>query len=81
MLNLAKPEIQDIVLSEEDTEKIDKILKSKFMSDTKRNHIRNIVGGFCFICDKIPNKILKYKMEGITLVERYCNECFSRAKK
>jgi hypothetical protein len=41
----------------------------------KRNFIRKIMGGHCAVCQKMPTKIVSYDMDGVSLIERYCDKC------
>ncbi len=36
------------------------------------------MGGECAMCQGMPTKIAKYYMDGITLVEKYCDKCFEQ---
>jgi hypothetical protein len=37
------------------------------------------MGGTCFICQQMPTKIASYDMDGISLIERYCDKCIEKA--
>jgi hypothetical protein len=45
---------------------------------TKYNDIKKYAGGVCMICEGIPTRLVCYNMEGVQLVQRYCNECFKK---
>jgi hypothetical protein len=38
------------------------------------NKIRKIAGGLCCKCGKFNTYLLKYKMDGIIVVEKFCEE-------
>ena len=42
------------------------------MDCNKTNRIR------CSICGSIPDKIVKFKSDDASIVERYCDSCFER---
>jgi hypothetical protein len=46
-----------------------------FSQFLKREFIREIMGGTCSICEEPPTKIATYRMEGISVIERYCDKC------
>jgi hypothetical protein len=82
-----KPKIEKIEFTEEQKENIKRILEGKQRTDAKTTQrtfnssrgymiarIRKITGGFCCKCDKFNTHLLKYKMDGIYLIERYCSE-------
>ena len=37
------------------------------------------MGGECAMCQGMPTKIARYDMDGITLVEKYCDKCFEQS--
>jgi hypothetical protein len=41
----------------------------------KRDFIREIMGGTCSIGEEPPTKIATYRMERISVIERYCDKC------
>jgi len=69
-----KPTIEPIVIPEDKLNKLNLILNSNYSPFLKQRMIRQIAGGLCHTCGKIPTKILKYELEDITLIERYCSE-------
>jgi hypothetical protein len=34
--------------------------------------------GTCSICEELPTKIAIYRMEGISVIERYCGKCLEK---
>lgn len=49
----------------------------KYRPPGKRNRldaVRKIVGGLCCTCGNFNTHVVKYKTQGITIVERYCSE-------
>ena len=72
-----KPTITPIVIPDDKLQFLKKKLEDPNLSlYLKRNYIRKIMGGHCAICQKIPTKIASYDMDGISLIERYCDKCF-----
>jgi hypothetical protein len=78
-----KCRIVKIPFSEEQKEEIKRILegrqkvsRSVFVSSDKYkiDRIRKIAGGFCIKCSNFNTHLLKFKLGGITLIERYCQE-------
>ena len=55
--------------------KLDNPNVSQFL---KRDFIREIMGGTCSICHETPTKIVSYHLEGIVVIERYCDKCIER---
>ena len=46
---------------------------SQYQKDMMRRHI----SGSCHSCGGMPDRVLKYKMHGVTVIERYCDECLN----
>ncbi len=40
--------------------------------------VKKYAGGICMTCDEFPTKQVIYQLEGIQLVEKYCDECFKK---
>ena len=85
-MNKTKPIIEKINLSDQDKENIKIILAGGQRTDarisrtflTSRTYkigkIRAITGGICCKCDNHNTHLLKYRTQGVTVVERYCSE-------
>jgi len=84
--NKHKPVIEKIHFTEEQKENIKRILAGGQRSDarisrtfhTSRTYkigkIRAITGGICCKCNNYNTHLLKYKTQGVTVVERYCTD-------
>lgn len=85
----AIPRVENIKLSREQKEEIDKLSKGeskvgrkyidKFVSKVERRKIKAIIGGFCCLCRSMPSKKVSYDQEGAKLIEWYCEECWHRS--
>jgi hypothetical protein len=72
-----KPTITPIIISDDKLEFLNKKLDDQNLSQyLKRRFIREIMGSTCFICREMPTKIASYDIDGISLIERYCDKCF-----
>jgi len=72
-----KPTTTPIIISEDNLEFLKKKLYDPNLSQyLKRRFIREIMGSTCFICREMPTKMASYDMDGISLIERYCDKCF-----
>jgi hypothetical protein len=82
-----KPVIEKREFTEEQKGNIKRILEGKQRADAKVTQrtfntsrgykiarIRKITGGFCCKCDRFNTHLLKYRTQGIVIVERYCSE-------
>jgi len=71
-----KPVIEDI--PQQKREELEKILESNCSSNMKHN-ARKRLTGICVVCGAIASKLIKYKLEDITQVQRYCQSCFIKS--
>ncbi len=70
------PIIEDLCIKPEQLLELNEILNSTTNMATKKAAMMRIVGRGCVICGNLPTKIIKYKLEDITRVERYCFQHF-----
>jgi hypothetical protein len=73
-----KPVIEDLNIEPEQLQELNAILNSTSNQSIKRAAMMRIAGRGCVVCGIIPTKIVKYKLEDITRVERYCSQHFER---
>jgi hypothetical protein len=65
--------IEPLNLSSQLQERLNKILTSNINSIRKGYALQKY--GKCLKCGVIPTTLVKYKIQGITLVEKYCDKC------
>ena len=71
-----KPTVIPIEIPEENLDYLNKKLQdTKILPYQKQELITKVTGGICSICRETPTKIASYDMNGITLIERYCDKC------
>ena len=71
-----KPTITPVVIPDDKLQFLKKKLDDPNVSQfLKRDFIREIMGGTCSICEEPPTKIATYRMEAISVIERYCDKC------
>lgn len=74
-----KPTVTPIVIPSEKLQFLKKKLDDPNVSQfLKRDFIKEIMGGTCSICQETPTKIVSYHLEGIVVIERYCDKCIER---
>lgn len=75
-----KPKITPIVVPDDKLQFLRNKLDDPDISQSvKRDFVKEIMGGECAMCQGMPTKIAKYDMDGITLVEKYCDKCFEQS--
>jgi hypothetical protein len=83
---MSKPRIEDVNISESDKENLMQVLNSKTTSrQTKHNAKKKAYGGLCAgssaNCTELPTKNIIYKIHGIDVIERFCDECYQKNEK
>lgn len=75
-----KPKITPIVVPDDKLQFLRNKLDDPDISQSvKRDFVKEIMGGECAMCQGMPTKIAKYDMDGITLIEKYCDKCFEQS--
>ena len=75
-----KPKITPIVVPEDKLQFLrNKLDHPDISQSVKRDFVKEIMGGECAMCQGMPTKIAKYDMDGITLIEKYCDKCFEQS--
>jgi len=73
---MSKVRIEELNLSDETIEKINRIQAEVFITKRK-DKLRALLGGpMCSICSGIPTKRIYYKLDGLTRIEAYCDKHF-----
>ena len=74
-----KPTITPVFIPDDKLQFLKKKLDDPNVSQfLKRDFIREIMGGTCSICEEPPTNIATYRMEGISVIERYCDKCLEK---
>jgi hypothetical protein len=74
-----KPTITTVVIPDDKLQFLKKKLDNPNVSQfLKRDFTREILGGTCSICEEPPTKIATYRMESISMIERYCDKCLEK---
>ena len=75
-----KPKVTPIVVPDDKLQFLMKKLDNPDLAlDIKRDLVKEIMGGECAVCKGMPTKIARYDMDGITLIEKYCDRCFEQS--
>lgn len=75
----SNPIIQEIEITQQQLNDLyEKLKKSTVNSNGKYDIIKKYAGGVCLICSDIPTKKIIYDVDGASIIERYCNNCFDK---
>ena len=75
----AKISIEPLIIPEEKLQELKKVLANPKLPELHKHMVMRTMPGHCHSCsEKIPLHIVKYRMRGITVIEKYCDECLAR---
>ena len=78
----SEPKIEEINITKKQREELKNRVKEDITTTESRNRIiKKYAGGVCSICGGMPTRILTYDVDGATVIERYCNNCFQKWKR
>ena len=73
-----KPTIQPMDITSESLQRLEKIMSSPRISPFKKDKLIKAITGSCCTCGCVATKMATYKMNGATLIEKYCDACLAR---
>jgi hypothetical protein len=76
--NLKRAKIEPLIIPQEKLDELKNTIADPRSPELRKNTVMRKTSGSCHSCGLIPTKIAKYRMHGITLIERYCDECLAR---
>ena len=74
----AKIEPLSNYIPKEKLDELNKVLSDSASSQYQKDSMRRHISGSCHSCGKMPNQVVKYRIYGVTVIERYCDECLAR---
>ena len=76
---MKRAKIEPFIIPQEKQDQVKTLLENpKSPELRKKMMMRNV--GACLVCRKMATKIVKYRMFGVTKIEKYCDECLARIK-
>ena len=73
-----KPTIQSMNITSDSLQRLEKIMSSPRISPFKKDKLIKAITGSCCTCGCVATKMATYKMNGATLIEKYCDACLAR---
>jgi hypothetical protein len=78
-LKHAQAIIEPLIIQEEKLQELKTILANPKVPEMRKHSVMRQISGTCHSCgEKIPLHLVKYRMRGITVIEKYCDECLAR---
>ncbi|MDW0291990.1 MAG: hypothetical protein QN778_08775 [Nitrososphaeraceae archaeon] len=75
----AKISIEPLIIPQEKLDELKTVLANPKLADVHKHTVMRQISGTCHSCgEKIPLHIVKYRMRGITVIEKYCDDCLRR---
>ena len=75
-----KINIEPFIIPQEKLDELKAVLEDPTSPEIKKNTMLRHTGA-CLACGKMASKIVKYRMFGITKIEKYCDDCLARKQK
>ena len=73
--------VEEIKISTEKMQELNKIVKSLVSTKNKNRMIRVVIGGNCTSCYGVPSIKVSYDvLDGDKFIEFYCSSCFDKHK-
>jgi len=80
MIDKPKPIIERIQIDKDKLQFLKDLIANPKISPFDKNKIIKKITGLCAICGSYATQIVTYKLDDISLIERYCDTCISKAK-
>jgi hypothetical protein len=73
--------VEDVIISTEEMQKLNKVLKSTVSTKSKSYAIRSYLGGTCSACFYVPTKRVVYDVgDSCKLTDYYYETCYQKNK-
>ena len=76
--NLKNAKIEPLIIPQEKLQELKAVLADPKLADVRKSFVMSRISGHCLSCGNLPTKIVKYRMSGITKIEKYCDECLAK---
>ena len=77
--NLKNATIESLNLPQEKLDELKAVLANPKLPEMHKHMVMRTISGHCHSCgEQIPVHIIKIQMRGITVIEKYCDECLAR---
>lgn len=73
--------IEPLIIPKELLDELKTVLANPKKPDLHKFLMMHRISGTCSVCGKLPSHIAKYRVHGIEVIERYCDECLARISK
>jgi hypothetical protein len=72
-----KPIIEQFVLPQEKLDELKTALANPKLGSVQKNSMLRHTGA-CLVCGQMATKIIKCRMFGVTVIQKYCDDCLAR---
>ena len=74
-----KPVIEPLNIPQDKLDELKALFANPKQPDLHKSVVlKKVSGGACLSCGSIPSHIVKYKVYGMTKIEKYCQSCLER---
>jgi hypothetical protein len=75
---LKRATIEPLIIQQEKLDELKNTLADPRSTECRKNNVMREISGSCHSCGLFPSQVVKYRMHGMIVVERYCDECLAR---
>jgi hypothetical protein len=76
--NLENATIEPLIIPDEKLQELKTVLANPKLPDAHKSFMMSRISGHCLVCGKLPSRIAKYRVYGVTVIEKYCENCLAR---
>jgi len=70
--------IEPLIIPQDKLDELKAVLADPKSPDFRKSVIKKQISGTCLVCGKVPSHIAKYRMDGVIVIEKCCDECLDR---
>jgi hypothetical protein len=70
--------IEPLNLPQEKLDELKAVSADPRSPELRKSIMLRQISGSCLVCGKLPSHIAKYRLFGVTVIEKYCDQCLAR---
>ena len=78
--SLKNAKIEPLIIPKEKLDELKTVLANPKSPDLRKSIMMRQISGSCSVCGNLHSHVAKYRMFGVTVLEKFCDECLDRAK-
>jgi hypothetical protein len=75
---LKNAKIEPLIIPQEKLDELKVVMENPKKTDISKSTIMRKVTGACHSCGEMATQIATYRKYGLTVIEKYCDQCLAR---